>query len=229
MIEKAECIVVANGLFPSEQRVLDMLEQAAFVVACDGAVVTLESYRRPDAIVGDLDSLPVSLRQKYCGLIRRVGEQETNDLTKAMKFVREAGFRDVVILGATGLREDHTLGNISLLGQYVRMFNRVEMVSDFGVFTPIFRTTRFKSKPGQPVSLFALHPSTVVSVTGLRYPVERRRFQYWWEATLNVAVGTTFEVIIEEEEGGVVLVYRAFLGSGPESGKVGKTESRYKF
>ena len=177
MIKRYKCVVVANGLFPTGQQALELLRQAEFVVACDGAVIGLENGRLPDAVVGDLD-------------------------------VKTLGFREVLILGATGRREDHTLGNISLLAQYVTEFERVEMVSDFGWFTPLYRTTTLDSEPGQQVSLFSLYPNGRISVSGLRYPIEKRRLLYWWEATLNEATGKEFTVILEEDAR--VLVYRTF-------------------
>ena len=137
--KRYKCVVVANGLFPTGQQALELLRQAEFVVACDGAVIGLENGRLPDAVVGDLDSLPEPVRNRYSDRIHRVKDQETNDLTKAVNYVKTLGFREVLILGATGRREDHTLGNISLLAQYVTEFERVEMVSDFGWFTPLYR------------------------------------------------------------------------------------------
>ena len=119
MIKRYKCVVVANGLFPTGQQALELLRQAEFVVACDGAVIGLENGRLPDAVVGDLDSLPEPVRNRYSDRIHRVKDQETNDLTKAVNYVKTLGFREVLILGATGRREDHTLGNISLLAQYV--------------------------------------------------------------------------------------------------------------
>ena len=208
MIKRYKCVVVANGLFPTGQQALELLRQAEFVVACDGAVIGLENGRLPDAVVGDLDSLPEPVRNRYSDRIHRVKDQETNDLTKAVNYVKTLGFREVLILGATGRREDHTLGNISLLAQYVTEFERVEMVSDFGWFTPLYRTTTLDSEPGQQVSLFSLYPNGRISVSGLRYPIEKRRLLYWWEATLNEATGKEFTVILEEDAR--VLVYRTF-------------------
>ncbi|MFR7824924.1 MAG: hypothetical protein ACLU30_18300 [Odoribacter splanchnicus] len=54
MIKRYKCVVVANGLFPTGQQALELLRQAEFVVACDGAVIGLENGRLPDAVVGDL-------------------------------------------------------------------------------------------------------------------------------------------------------------------------------
>ena len=53
MIKRYKCVVVANGLFPTGQQALELLRQAEFVVACDGAVIGLENGRLPDAVVGD--------------------------------------------------------------------------------------------------------------------------------------------------------------------------------
>ena len=41
MIKRYKCVVVANGLFPTGQQALELLRQAEFVVACDGAVMRL--------------------------------------------------------------------------------------------------------------------------------------------------------------------------------------------
>lgn len=206
MIKNCECVVVANGLFPSRPEIITLLQKAEFVIACDGAVRKLEVSRLPDAIVGDLDSLDGKIRRRYADRIYHVPEQETNDLTKAIHFAREKGFAEVLILGATGLREDHTLGNISLLLEYLPDFRRVEIVSDFGCFTPLTKTTVLESYPGQQVSLFSLYPHGAITVKGLRYPIENRCLYSWWEATLNEATGDEFSVILNQEAR--ILVYR---------------------
>lgn len=215
MPRKYKCIVVANGLFPSGALALELLREAEYVIACDGAVVPLEAYRMPDVIVGDLDSVTPELRCRYESRLHHVSEQETNDLTKAVHYAREQGYRELLILGATGLREDHTLGNISLLADYAADFDRVEMLSDFGIFTPILRTTVFDSRPGQQISLFSLSPDVPVSVSGLRYPIRNRCLRSWWEATLNEALAETFTV--ELAAPGRVLVYRALGEASVES------------
>ena len=119
-------------------------------------------------IVGDLDSIPADLRKRYADRIHHVEDQEINDLSKSIRFAHAQGYREVLILGATGLREDHTLGNISLLMEYAPLFKRVEMLSDYGLFTPILETTTFASYPGQQISIFVLYPEGEISTEGLR-------------------------------------------------------------
>ena len=82
------------------------------------------------------------------------------------------------------------------------------MDTDFGSFTPLNLTTTLDSEPGQQVSLFSLYPNGRISVSGLRYPIEKRRLLYWWEATLNEASGKEVTVFLEVDAR--VLVYRTF-------------------
>ena len=206
-MDNYRCVVVANGSFPKKDLLLNLLQQAEFVVACDGAVVELEKVRIPDIVVGDLDSLPSEFHTRYAGKMYQEHEQETNDLSKAMRYIRRMNIEEVLVLGATGLREDHTLGNISLLLEYAGWFKRIEMMSDYGIFTPLLHTASFDCKSGQQVSLFSLYPHGAISVRGLKYPIDGRRLYSWWEATLNETVGERFDVVLEEDA--KVLVYRA--------------------
>jgi thiamine pyrophosphokinase len=203
-------VIVANGLFPTKAETLGLLRDAPFVIACDGAAQKLADANIPmHAIVGDLDSLPQVLRDQYAGAVHHSPDQMTNDLTKSVCFAREKGFKRLLILGATGLREDHTLGNISLLTEYIQDFESIEMRSDFGVFIPLKQTTTLPSTPGQQVSIFAISPQTAITTSGLRWEVSDRRFTCWWQGTLNEALGDRFTIHFEGE--GRIVIYQAFV------------------
>ena len=207
MFAPYNCIIMANGAFPTSPLPLRCLMPASTVIACDGAAVGL--HRRgidPDAIVGDLDSLSPKLRKRYEGRIHHFSEQETNDLTKAVRFAASAGHREVLILGATGLRDDHTLGNISLLLDYAQLFNRVEMLTDYGLFTPVTRAAAFKTQPGNQVSIFAPRSGVRVTSEGLRWPLEDRSLDSWWQGSLNETLGSEFSISISGDNG--VIIYR---------------------
>jgi thiamine pyrophosphokinase len=184
-----------------------MLGKASVVIACDGAVEALHRQGFvPDAVVGDMDSLTPQMRQLYADRIYASEDQETNDLTKAVHHARASGEKEALIVGATGMREDHTLGNISLLATYAPLFDRVEMLTDYGLFTPLGQTTTLKSVPGQQVSLFALYPEGRITTENLRWPITNRLLTSWWQGTLNEALAESFTVRLEE--GGCVIVFR---------------------
>lgn len=195
-----DAVVVANGEYPTHEVPLHILHSAKHVICCDGAVS--EVYSRGvsvEAIVGDGDSMSLHMKQLYADRLCVVNDQETNDLTKAVLWAVARGYKSIAIVGATGKREDHCLGNISLLLQYARMC-KVNIYSDYGVFSAVYGTTDFPSFSRQQVSIFNLTPQVALTVRGLKYPIENRCMRQWWEGTLNESTGSSFRLEFSQGE-----------------------------
>ncbi len=203
-------VILANGDYPAHASARDLLQKADFLISCDGATVTLvENNRIPDRIAGDFDSLPDELRQRFSDRLVYEAEQETNDLSKAFRCAMQYMKAEdrLTILGATGKREDHTLGNISLLADFAEQHENIQMVTDSGVFFPLLRSGSFRTIPGQQISVFNPAGTSVkISGTGFKYPVKDLELRRWWTATLNTATG---DVCTLEFSGGTLLVFSA--------------------
>ena len=203
--------ILANGTFPESESVLAVLRNAERIVACDGAAVPLMAVGiMPDAVVGDLDSIAEETRKRLADRIVHVAEQDTNDLNKAFRFCISNGWRNIVILGATGKREDHTLGNISLLADFSEQALEISMLTDEGEFFALHGPATMKCTKGQQVSIFALDPETHIISTNLKYPLNGLAPTRWWQATLNEAVADEFS--LEFPSGRAVLVFLAKAG-----------------
>lgn len=203
-----ETIILANGEFPTHEIPLSILHNAKNIVCCDGAVDQLmnNDITNPNAIVGDCDSLTEQNRELFSHIIHRISEQETNDLTKSVNFCIDNNRKDIIILGATGKREDHTLGNISLLADYINIEGlNVEMITDYGIFTAIDENTEFECYKGQQISIFDLEHSPITSC-GLKYPIRNRILTNWWQGTLNEAESDLFSI----KTSGKLIIFRAF-------------------
>jgi thiamine pyrophosphokinase len=205
----AVTVILADGAFPVRREPLEALRRASRIVCCDGAARKLRAFGlEPAAVVGDLDSLPASLRRSLGPKVILDSGQDDNDLSKAFRFCLMRGWRHLVVLGATGLREDHTLGNISLLADFARDA-RVIMLTDAGEFRPLLKSGRVACRPGQAVSIFSFDPGAAITSRGLNYPLRRLRLSRWWQATLNEAGGKSFDLRFT---GGPLLVYLAYPG-----------------
>lgn len=187
-----EAVIVDAGAFPVNPLPLSLLEMTDRVVCCDGAADRyIAAGFKPWRIVGDGDSISPEILEEYGDLVRRNPDQETNDQTKAVGYLASHGYRRIAILGATGLREDHTIGNISLLVDYMKGGIDARAYTDHGVFIPVSDTSSFTCAPGTQVSIFNFG-ATGLRAEGLRYPL--RDFDSWWQGTLNEATGTEFTI-----------------------------------
>ena len=187
-----DAVIVAGGEFPTAPQPLEILQSAPYVVCCDGAADRyIATGRVPDAIVGDGDSISAENREKFAHLLHIISEQESNDQTKAVRYLLEHGMRRIAIVGATGRREDHTIGNISLLIEYARAGCQVRSFTDHGVFIPCNGTTTHKCHKGQQVSIFSI-TARDLSAKGLLYPIYD--FNNWWQGTLNECTGDEFTI-----------------------------------
>lgn len=213
-------MILANGQFPSHAVPLGALGAAKRIVCCDGAAGKLEAAGLvPAWIVGDLDSLSEEARKRYCDRLVHVEEQETNDLSKVFRFCLSQGWSELTLVGATGLREDHTLGNLSLLVDFA-LEASVVMLTDTGWFTPVPVSAQLPSFAGQPVSIFSFDPGMTVYAEGLKYPLDGVRFTRWWQASLNEAIGDSFKLVFE---GGPLLVFQTY-GDGDPKDELGRSK-----
>ena len=207
-------VILAAGDFPTRREPFSALVEADYVVCCDSAY---EGYLRRGNdkgncfVVGDGDSLPDEIKKSLGDRWIPFDEQDYNDLHKAMvwatsKFdVRNSKF---VILGASGRREDHTIGNIGYLATFAEEYPGIdiEMLTDHGRFT-VFRGSRtYVSHPGQQVSLFSMEPEQPLYSDGLKWPLNGLQARRWWQATLNEALATEFSLRSE----GWVVVFQTY-------------------
>ena len=205
--QNSRTVIVADGTFPTHSVPLNYLRNAGRIICCDGSVSNLYNAGFiPEAIVGDMDSLSADMADRFADRIFRDDNQDTNDLTKAVAWCKDKSYKDLVIVGATGKREDHTIGNISLLADYIKDVD-VIMVTDTGIFIPLLKGSEISSFPGQQVSVFSIEPGTEITSYGLRYPLNHSKIKNWWCATLNEATGENFSLEFKE---GQVIVYLKF-------------------
>lgn len=197
-------VIICDGSFPRTEYPRYLIRTADFIICCDGSLqkfirnskAIFGAERLPDRVVGDMDSLPESLRKKHADIIVKIDEQEHNDQTKAFRWAMEnlTDIESITILGATGQREDHTIGNISLLMEYARMYDlegmgiQVQMITDHATIVAVTDTVEMDCGEGRQISILSPDNTLRIKSQGLRWKTDDVVFDNWWKATLNVAV-----------------------------------------
>jgi len=189
IVESSEGVTLVAGGPVTRRDLAAALRRAPRLVAADGgADRALAAGGRPEAVIGDLDSISDAARAAL-GPARLfpIPEQETTDFDKALRSIR-APF--VLALGVSGGRIDHGL---AVLNALVR--NRSQVCLLVGRQDVVFHAPprlRLRLWPGDRLSLFPMAVVTGES-EGLRWPIGGLRF------APDGMVGTSNEV-----SGGVV-------------------------
>lgn len=149
----------------------------------------------PSSVISVFSESNTGRRGDACGAehggteIRRIADQETNDLDKAIGFCRAQGWTDLVIVGATGKRTDHAIGNV-----YRALAAEVPIVEAEGEFIPVRGKLTFRTWKDAGISVFAPDPATRMTSRGLRWKLDGVRFTNPACATLNRASSATVTV-----------------------------------
>jgi thiamine pyrophosphokinase len=170
--------VVASGQLA--QADATWLADAAIVVAADGGAASLDRLgRRPDLLVGDLDSVEPELvaRLEAAGtrVERHPADKEASDTELAVEAARAAGAREIVILGAFGGdRLDHELANVLLLADPSLVGSDVMAVAGPARIRALHAGSRLElgGEVGDLVSLLPIGNVTGVTTAGLRWALD---------------------------------------------------------
>ncbi|MHB8470359.1 MAG: thiamine diphosphokinase [Gaiellaceae bacterium] len=170
----ATVVVFAGGSRPAGD-VLAFVPPAAPVVAADGgADHALELGLAVDLLVGDLDSISApglaAIERAGVRIERHPAAKDATDLELALDAALRLGPRRLLVVGGDGGRLDHLLGELTLLGS--EAYAGVEVDALLGpARVHVVRGERtLAGRPGESVSLVALHGAARGIVTdGLAY------------------------------------------------------------
>jgi len=187
-------VIICKGSFPRKEYPRYLLSSADLKVCCDGALVTLEKHGIvPDVVIGDMDSVCRRALGRFKGKVVHCTGQEDNDQTKAFDYIigNCPDINHISIIAASGLREDHTIANLSLLMEYLPVCEvrgiSLEMVSDYSTAFAIGDSCSIDVGAGRTVSIFSPDSTLRLRSEGLHWPTDAVVFDNWWKASLNRA------------------------------------------
>jgi len=174
-MSKLRVIIIAGGKIEKCDRILSYFNENVFVIAVNGGVQNaLEIGVSPDMIIGDLDSVSGKIlfdfREKGVPVKSFPPQKNKSDLEIAIDNAVGMDPNEIIIMGATGKRIDHTLFNIFLLLKYKDIMIRIITGSE-----EIFlckKCQEINSPGGTTVSLIPLTPVVEgVTLDGFEYPL----------------------------------------------------------
>jgi thiamine pyrophosphokinase len=113
-------IIISGGKPPSKKLILQEVTEDTFLIAADSGANCLYNYNiMPDLLLGDFDSIDKNVldyfKNSNCTLDIYPTEKDYTDTEIAVKKALSMKPDEIILLGCTGSRVDHLLGNIGML------------------------------------------------------------------------------------------------------------------
>jgi thiamine pyrophosphokinase len=177
--ERPVAVVFLDGDYGDPGWYRSLARRAGLVLAADGGARMLDRIGvRPDAVVGDFDSLDPSIAARLAAdgveCVRHPVHKDVTDGELAVDEALRRGAGEVVLVGATGAF-DHALGHLAILkhlagrGVCARMTGPTLSATVLRAPASVGLT----AGPGTRVSLVPLDGEATVTLAGLDYPLDR--------------------------------------------------------
>ncbi len=115
-------LIIGNGQ-ETDKSIIESI-QYDYVICADGGLEKAKKYGLiPDTILGDFDSVNLSILKEYENKVpveQFPSEKDYTDMELAVEFAISKGYKNIVLVGAAGTRLDHTMGNIMLMERYYK-------------------------------------------------------------------------------------------------------------
>lgn len=178
--------VIVSGGNIEQDFALDFLKnyktEDTWLIAADRGLEFFEKTGiRPDAAVGDFDSLSMEGLRYLKSLtdtevIKLRPEKDDSDTQSAACYAMDRGAKQIMILGATGNRIDHLLANFGLLVLGKERGTEIALLDQWNYMRLILSGTVLKRSQqfGKYVSFFSLDGDVPgLTLKGFKYPLDR--------------------------------------------------------
>lgn len=174
-----EILIVLNGVFQNKKYLYsEIIDRYSTIIAVDGGYKFLQNIvdRKPDAIIGDFDSLDrdSKLLRNYNGeILKFPSDKDKTDAELAVDYCLTKGHQQISFIGAYGGRADQQFGNILLL-EYAALNSIKARIIAPGLEIGLIEDKKtFNNKKNFIFSIFALTKEvTISSLRGCRYELD---------------------------------------------------------
>ncbi len=206
-----KCIILANGK-PPRKSVITFFQKKCFdtlLCADGGADSALRLGLTPDYIIGDLDSISKEAIKKFTktSKILQYKRQIDTDVEKCLKFAIKNKFDEVLLIGVTGNRLDHTICNLGIVLKYFNNI-KISLLAENSYLKPYTGDVRLKTQKGEIISLYGFDKKTKITSKGLKYSLKNISLPFGErESTSNVSTSYSVQLKIRN---GIIFIIRDF-------------------
>ena len=196
------CVIVGGAEIKNYELIRSYMNKNDYVIYCDCGLKHREALGvSPDLITGDFDTHPKPKDTSNVIILPR--EKDDTDTIFAVKEALRRGFREFLLVGVTGGRTDHTLGNI-----YALMMTPNGLIADDYCEMRLIRageTVRVKAGWKYFSLLNITGTARGITITGAKYNLDNAQITSEFQYGISNEV-LSGEAVITLKEGYLLLV-----------------------
>ncbi|MFV0520585.1 MAG: thiamine diphosphokinase [Lachnospirales bacterium] len=204
-----EYYIFVNGYIKDYDIIKNILKKDSFFIACDGGLGHLDKLGiNPNLLIGDFDSIDLNILSKYSEVekLEYPTDKDFTDLELALEYLKKIKVKSAYILGGTGGRLDHTLGNIFLLKKFYEYGIELKIIDEIQEIFFIKGSKNFTGYEGKYLSIIPLEDIVCHSSFGLKYQLENLSFTLGDTLSIsNIVVDDFVEIKLKKGCGLVII------------------------
>ena len=195
-------LIISSGKINDYTLLEDLIEENDYIVCADGGLNHLMNINKaPHVILGDLDSVS-DLGIKYIKdnnikVEKYPSIKDNTDSELAIIYLINKGIDDMILIGGTGTRLDHTLANLFLLKRFNKNGKHLKVIDDNNIVTYVVDT----------IEIAINYEGIIVSLTGFKYPLDNKYIEF--SSTLGISNEIIEDIGIIEIHKGEALVFES--------------------
>ena len=144
----------------------------------------------PHMVVGDLDSISLKgkkyIEDNKIKLIKYPSIKDATDTEIAIDYLLDKGYREIVLMGVTGTRLDHTMANIFLLDRIKNRGGKGKIIDDNNIIQLLEKEMIIEGEKNSYLSIIPLGLEGVnISLEGFYYDLDRANINYASTITIS--------------------------------------------
>lgn len=206
-------LIVSNGTVDDMTFFEEIVSSVDYVICADGGARYLyQTGIKPDVIVGDLDSLDEcivnDMKNRGTEFIEFPVKKDKTDTELAIDYAVEKGATDITLMGATGTRLDHTIGNIMIMRQLLDRGIGIRILDSHNEIYMINDTLTLDKKDNTYVSVIPItEVAKGITLEGFKY--ETYDLDFYASTTLGISNEIIKEKGTIKIRDGICLVVRS--------------------
>lgn len=201
-------LIVGGGVFPHESILFKVLENIDYIIAADrGYDYLYKNGVEPHFLIGDFDSInsekPIS---KNIRIEKYNPEKSMTDLEIAIEKSLELGSDEVLLLGCTGTRLDHTFMNVFLLNKFLIANVNAMIIDDHNEIIMVNYPINLDRNGYKYFSIIPLSDETTITIKNGKYELDGYNVKFANSITIsNEFINNEVDILVNKK----VLIFKS--------------------